>query len=646
MNKKYIALAVSASLLSMAAISATSTQQNSSKIFKDVASVTVERQFDGRVFLEFTKPTMRLQEGEAQRLVAELSEQIGIALTYEEIFMKRFVVVKLTDYRNDSDVTAAVSRMISAPSVLSAKPNRFVKTQAVDSFVNPGWSSQFNVYSADQDFNGNPYVNNPRILELIDFFDNFDFGETRLSLVDSFFEEVPNLPHSAYVQRQTILNGEFSPDLIDRGSSIAHGLTMAAYLKGQPNSTYGTVGIGYNTLPLLAITVFDPQTNQATDFDVARGMLYSLNLHDSADTNPNPNPATVVNLSLGSGGNVCSDSAVYQAAIDMINNSGGLVVAAAGNLGQSELNIPSNCENVIAVGAAGYNGNIANFSNYSPDLTVSAISSTFETDVGAGNGALFTTDVILSPDGPQDGVTTVSGTSIAAPYISALLTYAKAVNPTLTFADAKELLQRNSIPFRAEDTRCAGLNSCAGIIDPVAFVQEVSSVDLLSFNQYSTAGTLPPDEENPTDPTPPADSSDEPITVSISGTASNPTDVQVFLEGQPVEVTSLETAQGSITIEFGGANQFEVRFNATPNTNASSVSPSSSARYRFTVDTTTVPATVSSIERLSDPTVPGATTSAPSGGGGGGSLSLGGLLGLASLLALFNRRKKSGVRID
>lgn len=637
MKKKLLGVLIGLSMVSSVPVMAKSLPVDIGKMQAQSFSAQGERQYDGRLFLEFSKPVSSFGPGEAVSLVTDLSKTAGVMLSFEEVMMKRFVVARVTNARSDADVVSAVSRIASTKGVLSVKPNRYVKTQAVDSFVNPGWPSQFNVYSAGQDFNGNPYVNNPRILELMDFFDNFDFGDKRLSLVDSFFEDVPNLPHSTYVQTQTILDGVFSPGLIDRGPSNAHGLNMAAYLKGQPNADYGTVGIGYNTLPLLAITVFDPQTNQATDFDVARGMLYSFNLHDSADTNPNPNPATVVNLSLGSGGNVCSDSAVYQAAVDMINNAGGLVVAAAGNLGRTELNIPANCENVISVGAAGYNGNIANFSNYSPDLTVSAISSTFETNETGGNGLLFTTDA-LSDNNP-DGIMSVAGTSIASPYIAMLLTYAKVSNPTLTFAEAEALLKRNSIPFRAEDQRCAGKELCGGIIDPVAFVQEVSNVDLLTFNQYSTAGTTPPDEENPTDP--PAEEVGL-VTASIGGTASSPTGVTVSLNGSTLNLP-VTTTETSITIDFTGAatGTYQVNFVGTPNTNTMSVSPSSTANYRFTVDTTVSPATVGMIERVEPASTPGGAPAAGGGGGGGGgSMTLGGLFAMASLFGLMNRRKK------
>ncbi len=637
MKKKLLGVLIGLSLASSVPVMAKSVPVDIGRMQAQSFNAQGERQYDGRLFLEFAKPASSFAPGEAVDLVASLSKEAGVMLSFEKVMMKRFVVVRVSNARSDLDVVSAVSRIASEKGVLSVKPNSYVKTQSATSFVNPGWSSQFGFYSRTSDLSEKPFGYNPRLLELIDFFDGFNFGDKRLSLVDSFFEDVPNMPHSAYVQKQTILDGVYSSDLIGRGTQIAHGLNMAAYLGGKENATYGTVGLGYATLPLLAVAVFDPRTNTATDLDVAEGMLYSMNMHSTADTNPNPNPATVINLSLGSFGSTCSDSAVYQAAIDMITNAGGLVVAAAGNLGRVGLNIPANCENVIAVGAAGYSGHLASFSNRSPDLTVSAISTTSTGDV---NGFLYTTDV---ESAASQGIATVSGTSIAAPYISLLLTYAKAVNPSMTFAQAEALLKRNSIPFNEQDSRCAGLDSCGGIIDPVAFVQEVSNVDLLTFNAYTSTTSTPPDGGGDTGGGGPNEPTFDPVTVSIAGTASNPTDVQVFVAGQPVTITSITTTENSITLDFDAANVYEIRFMGTPNTNTNSVSPSSTAQYSFTVNTTVTPVTVSSVERL---TAPGAgpapaPVASGGGGGGGGSMNIAGLLGMAGLFGLFHRRKKS-----
>lgn len=657
MQKTLISTMVGLALLSAGTAGAKSIPIDIAKLHQVKASSSpVERQYDGRVSIEFTKPAGRFEDGEAQKLVAALSRAAAVPLRFERVLMKRFVVVTIEGARSDSDVLSSVGRLAGSSGILTVTPNRYVKSSSVDSFSNPGWRSQYDFYSRTQDFSGNAFVHNPRILELTKFFETIDFNDSRLSLVDSFFTDVQNLPQSTYVQKQTILDGEYSSTLVDRGNSDAHGLNMAAYLKGQPNANYGTVGMGYSTLPLLAISVFDPATNRTTDFDVAEGILYSMNLHSTANTNPNPNPAKVVNLSLGASGFTCSDSAVYQAAIDAATNAGGIIVAAAGNDGRSSLNLPANCQNVVSVGAVGFSGYLASFSNYSPSLSVSAISSTNGSNPGEGSGFIYTTGVPSGSGIQNTGVETVAGTSIAAPYISLLLTYAKAVNPALNFTEALALLKRNSDAFRQEDPKCAGMSSCGGIINPVSFVQEVSGANLLSFNAYTASGSTPPVVEEPppaTEPPTSGGTSMDPVTVAISGTASNPTSVQVFQGGSAVTVTSVQTTESSITIDFDAVGQFEVRFTATPNSNAPGISPSATAQYSFTVNTETQPATVGQVTRLDDPTTeaddndipaPGASASGGGGGGGGGSMSLFGLLGLGVLVGLMKRKSASVIR--
>ncbi len=64
-----------------------------------------------------------------------------------------------------------------------------------------------------------------------------------------------------------------------------------------------------------------------TDADIQAGMLWAAGL-PVAGVPANPNPARVINMSLGSGG-ACN--AAYQAVVDRITAAGVVIVAAAGN---------------------------------------------------------------------------------------------------------------------------------------------------------------------------------------------------------------------------------------------------------------------------------------------------------------------------
>ena len=84
----------------------------------------------------------------------------------------------------------------------------------------------------------------------------------------------------------------------------------------------------------------------------------------------NPNPAKVLNLSLGGSG-ACGIT--QQAAINAIVAAGTTVVVAAGNSNADAANSnPASCNNVIAVAATNSTGNKASYSNYGAVVDIAA----------------------------------------------------------------------------------------------------------------------------------------------------------------------------------------------------------------------------------------------------------------------------------
>lgn len=83
---------------------------------------------------------------------------------------------------------------------------------------------------------------------------------------------------------------------------------------------------------------------------------------------PNPNPAQILNLSLGNIESQCPKT--YQDAIDVIRSKGVVIIASAGNAdpGKNPINVanitPANCAGVIAVAAKGPTNQLASYSNY------------------------------------------------------------------------------------------------------------------------------------------------------------------------------------------------------------------------------------------------------------------------------------------
>lgn len=163
----------------------------------------------------------------------------------------------------------------------------------------------------------------------------------------------------------------------------------------------------------------------------------------------NPNPANIINLSLGfrapSG---CPTST--QEAIDAAVAKGAIVVAAAGNSG---INVdgygPSGCNNVITVAAGDGVGALANYSNWGDKVDVMAPGGDMRRDLdkdGHPDGVLSTkrrtncVDPITGEKVESCIYSFENGTSMAAPHVSAALALLKSANPKTSNAELENII--------------------------------------------------------------------------------------------------------------------------------------------------------------------------------------------------------------
>jgi subtilisin family serine protease len=178
--------------------------------------------------------------------------------------------------------------------------------------------------------------------------------------------------------------------------------------------------------------------------------------------------ASVINLSLGG----TTPSAVYDAAVDYaVNVRGAVVVASAGNDYQSgnPTEYPAAVAGAIAVGASTASGNRASFSSTGPWLALSAPGTSILAPCPAGDGIC---------DGSVSGYARLSGTSMAAPFVSAAAALVRAARP-----DASPALVRAWLTSTATDAGAPGRDDefGAGILDPSRAMDAASgafSVDL------------------------------------------------------------------------------------------------------------------------------------------------------------------------
>jgi hypothetical protein len=190
------------------------------------------------------------------------------------------------------------------------------------------------------------------------------------------------------------------------------------------------------------------------DSDIIAGMRWAAGL-GVPGVPVNTTPARVLNLSL-SGDGACNNA--YADALAQIGAAGAVVVAAAGNSTGHAAGTPANCAGVIAVTGLRHIGTKVGFSDLGPAIGISAPGGNC-VNVGASDPCLYpilttsnrgvTTPV---PDASGGSIYTDSfnaslGTSFSAPLVSGTVALMLAVQPTLTPAKVRGLLQATARPF-------------------------------------------------------------------------------------------------------------------------------------------------------------------------------------------------------
>ena len=249
-------------------------------------------------------------------------------------------------------------------------------------------------------------------------------------------------PHAEFASR--LLPGydfiDNDSDASDPGSgacgafvtSIWHGTHVAGIVAAGING-FGVAGVApaVRVLPI-RVTACGGGTASA----MLNGVRWAAGI-PILDYPNNPNPADIINLSLGSQLAVQCDR-VSQLIFEEVTQLGVLVIAAAGNDAVPASNSsPSNCRNVMSIGASQSNGGRASFSNYGPVVDVYA----------PGNFILSTID--LGARNPtSDGYARYPGTSMAAPIVSGIAALVLSVDSTLAPGQVAEILRQSATDCR------------------------------------------------------------------------------------------------------------------------------------------------------------------------------------------------------
>ncbi|MBD66360.1 MAG: hypothetical protein CME62_14210 [Halobacteriovoraceae bacterium] len=202
---------------------------------------------------------------------------------------------------------------------------------------------------------------------------------------------------------------------------VGHGTHIAGIIAATRDNQMGVAGLS-NQIKILPIKVLSQSSEDSqaigTSDRLSKAILYAVQME-----------VDVINLSLG--WPLSFDKEHLKEAVKEAVNKGVIVIAAAGNNDHGEPIMPCAYEGVICVGATDPNGEISDFSNYGAHVDILA----------PGNNILSTYPTAITPlFFDVNGYENKSGTSQAAPYVSALAAMIKAHEPELDADDVKAKL--------------------------------------------------------------------------------------------------------------------------------------------------------------------------------------------------------------
>ncbi|NTU86098.1 MAG: S8 family serine peptidase, partial [Chloroflexales bacterium] len=424
-----------------------------------------------------------------------LSDEAGADLSYVRPFGAEAHVLSLDAPRPYAEVEAIAQRLAATPEVLAARPDAILLPSSEP--TDPGYSAfTWHLWPVAA---GNYGANLPPAWEITTGAPSIvtaviDTGGL-LGHEDLAGRTRPGNPGYDMISSASAANDgdERDPNPSDPGDYVTaaearpgcgsrnsswHGSHVGGTIGARANNGKGTAGINWGS-PLLFVRALGKCGGYLSD--IADGMRWAAGL-PVAGLPTNPNPARVLNLSLGAPSNTCDS--FFQDAISAVTAAGAVVVVAAGNENTSAADAqPGNCAGVITVAATARNGDRAWYSNYGAAVEIAAPGGDTSVD-----SAIYST-IDSGARGPEaDAYGRYQGTSMATPHVAGIVSLMLSANPALTPSQVLQILQSTAAPFPA-GSDCIG--ACgAGLIDAGAAVEEAARlVRTASFRSSSTAAS-------------------------------------------------------------------------------------------------------------------------------------------------------------
>lgn len=377
-------------------------------------------------------------------------------------------VIDSAHLSSNSELVSTLTKLKNDPTVVAIEPDRQVHLMSAPLSAPPYFSSQWGLGAVGSDAAsvststqgasvivavvdsgvdaGNPDLSG-KVMDGVDYRDGISYLNNSGTLIDhctSYTDQVPaaNQTHADF--------GKYDPN--------GHGTHVAGIIASN--------GIGVRSVApqaiIMPVRVISPQ-GTGDMADVACGIIYAAE-----------HGAKVINLSIVA----TQDSPALNAAVAYAISKGLVVVAAAGNGGPSALpSFPAAYPNVIGVGAVDQYGAIANFSNNGDYVDVVA------PGVDIWSTCTSPGTVCTTTDGDPN-YESLSGTSMATPFVSGLAALIFAMDPHLNNSDVEGIITSSAV-----DKGATGKDQIYGfgLINAPAAVDKSKFVSALKAQQMATA---------------------------------------------------------------------------------------------------------------------------------------------------------------
>lgn len=424
---------------------------------------------EARIVVRF-KPMLQPMSAEARvqtqaTLANELANSTGNEFRPHKHLSSGAVVLKSSRELTAEQAQAALLELENNPAVLSAEPDVRVRPHVTNDTY---YSLQWPLFTASS------------AVGAANFEASWPYSTgngVTVAVLDTGSQPHPDLAGKQFSGYDFVTEDTYAADGSGRDSdptdtgdacpttgsaSSWHGTAVASQITAMTNNGYGIAGAAPGT-KVMHVRVLGKCGGWLSDTSDAIAWLAGAALPGVPTATVKPK---VINLSLG------ASASCFQFMQDAVNaalSQGITVVAAAGNDASPTISTPANCAGVIAVGAHTASGDMANYSNYSAAVALTAPAGGYcktQTGTACRNEPSLANGV--------EGNTTrtgwfeaiyFAGTSAAAPHVSAAAAILLAAKPSLTPSQIRSALISSARPHPA-NSFCATEGRCgAGMLD-------------------------------------------------------------------------------------------------------------------------------------------------------------------------------------